>query len=413
MVVCSLDIENILPALSSAPAANHTEPPHIPYRRATLVLGIGTFTLLPAVYAAQPILPLLSHDFAINAGTAGLALAVFNLALAGSLLLAGPLSDRLGRRPLIIFASLLMVIPTLLAAWTPTFGLLLLARAAQGVLASGIGSVAIAYLGDELPTKQRGEAIGWYSMALSWSALLGRVGGGVIAGAAGWRAMFLWLGALSLVGAATLVFGLPVARRFTPSSTTRLAFRQMAESLRSRVLVSGYLVGFLLGMVLFGFLTYVSFYLAAPPFNLSTSALGLIFLAYIFGLLAPAAGRLSTRIGHRPVIALCLAIMAAGMLLTSVQMLPLVLLGVVLVSLSIISAFSVTNAYVGDHAEGRRGGATALYLCGWYSGGAAGAALLGPVWGAFGWTGVTLASLGAALVAVVVLRVVGGKAAAM
>lgn len=384
---------------------------HVPYLRATLVLCIGTFTLLPAVYAPQPILPLLSQDFHISPGVAGLTLSVFSIALAISLLVAGPLSDRIGRRPLIITASLLLVIPSLLAAWAPTYGLLLAARAAQGVLASGIGAVAIAYIGDELPPAQRGSAIGWYSMALSWSALLGRVGGGLLAGQFGWRGMFIGLAALSLVGALTLTLGLPPARRFRPSADAWAAFRQMGGTLRSRTMVSGYLVGFLMGVILLGFLTYISYYLSAPPFNLSTTQLGLIFLAYVFGLCAPLAGSISTRVGRRPVITVCLLILSTGILLTRSQTLMVVLLGVVLLALGLISAYSVTNAYVGDHAAGRRGGTTGLYLFGWYTGGAVGAAVMGPLWTGAGWSGITLVCLGLMLVALATLWALGqGKA---
>lgn len=384
----------------------------MPYLRATLVLCIGTLTLLPSVYAPQPILPLLSQDFHISAGVAGLTLAVFNVALAVSLLVAGPLSDRIGRRPIIVFVSLLLVLPTLLAAWTPTYGLLLVARVAQGVLTSGIGAVAIAYLGDELPPARRGAAIGWYAMAQSWSALVGRVGGGILAGQFGWRGMFIALGLSSLVGALTLLLGLPRARRFRPSDNMGRAFRQMAGTLRSPVLISGYLVGFLLGVILLGFLTYISYYLSEPPFNLSTTALGLIFLAYVFGLLAPAAGSLSTRIGRRQVISLCLAIMAAGILLTRVQMLLVIVLGVILLALGLICAYGVANAYVGDHAAGRRGGATGLYLFGWYIGGAVGASALGPIWTLYHWPGITLVSLGMVALALLVLWTLGrGKPA--
>jgi YNFM family putative membrane transporter len=385
----------------------HAPASHVPALRATLALCIGTFTLLPAVYAPQPVLPLLSQDFHISPGVAGLTLSVFNIALALSLLVAGPLSDRIGRRPLIITASLLLVIPTLLAAAAPSYAWLLVARAAQGVLASGIGAVAIAYIGDELPPEQRGSAIGWYGMALSWSALLGRVGGGLLAGQFGWRGMFIGLGALSLLGALTLTLGLPPARRFTPSADAWAAFRQMGDTLRSRVLIGGYLVGFLMGIILLGFLTYISYYLSAPPFNLSTSQLGLIFLAYVFGLAAPLAGSISTRVGRRPVITVCLLILSLGIVLTRVEVLVVVLLGVILLALGLISAFSLTNAYVSDHAADRRGGATGLYLFGWYTGGAVGAAALGPLWAATGWSGVTLACLGMMLAALVALWALG------
>jgi YNFM family putative membrane transporter len=338
---------------------------------------------------------------------AGLTLSVFNIALALSLLVAGPLSDHIGRRPLIITASLLLVIPTLLAAAAPSYALLLVARAAQGVLASGINVVAIAYIGDEFSPARRGSAIGWYGMAISWSALLGRVGGGLLAGQFGWRGMFIGMGTLSLLGALTLTLGLPQARRFKPNDDAWAAFRQMGGTLRSRVLISGYLVGFLMGAILLGFLTYISYYLAAPPFNLSTSQLGLIFLAYIFGLFSPLAGSISTRIGRRPVITVCMLILSIGIALTRVEVVAVVLVGVILLALGLISAFSMTNAYVDDHAADRRGGATGLYLFGWNTGGAVGAAALGPLWTTTGWSGVTLACLGMMLAALVALWTLG------
>jgi YNFM family putative membrane transporter len=215
------------------------------------------------------------------------------------------------------------------------------------------------------------------------------------------------------VGALTLTLGLPPARRFRASANMGGAFRQMAATLRSRVLISGYLVGFLLGVVLLGFLTYISYYLSAPPFNLSTTALGLIFLAYVFGLLAPVAGTISTRVGRRPVISVCLAIMAAGILLTRFPVLPVIILGIVLLALGLISAFGVGNAYVGDNAAGKRGGATGLYLCCWYTGGAAGAAALGPIWTMYGWPGVALVALVATGLNLLALWTLGrGKPAA-
>ena len=367
---------------TSAPAAQHI--------RALVVLCIGTLTLMPAVYSTQPILPLLSHDFGISAGTAGLTLAVFNLALAAAVLVTGPFSDRVGRRPIILTASALLTIPTFLVALAPTYPLLLLARGAQGVLAAGIGAIGVAYIGDEFPAARRGMAIGWYSTALSSSSLIGRVGGGLVAGIWGWRAMFFALGLLSLIGATTLVFGLPRSRFFRPTQGVSSAFTAMIATLRQPVLLAGYAVGFLLGIALLGFFTYVSYDLSAPPFNLSTTALSLIFILYLASLLNPVAGSLAARIGHRPVIAVSLGLMVLGLALTLSHALLTVIIGIGVLVLGLLTAYAMTNALVSEHASGRRGSAAALYLCHWYAGGAVGAWLFGSVWAAGAWPAVVL-----------------------
>lgn len=376
---------------------------HIAYGRALVALCIGVMTLMPAVYATQPVLPLLGHDFHLSAGAAGLTLAVFNLALAAAVLVMGPLSDRIGRRPIIVVVSLLIVIPTALAAIAPTYNLLLMARAAQGILAAGVGAIGIAYIGDEFPAQRRATAIGWYAMAMSFSALVGRVGGGMIAGMYGWRAMFLALAALSLVGALTLALGLPAASRFRPSDGIRSAFRHMIATLRVPVLAWGYLAGFLLGIALLGFFTYVSYLLSGSPFNLSTTALALIFLLYVLGMMSPVAGSLSTRVGRRPVIAVALGLMIIGILMTLSHHLPVVIAGIGVMVLGLLTAYAMMNALVSDHARGRRGAAAALYLCNWYAGGALGAWIFGPVWAVGAWPAVVAGTLGVTLLTLLAL----------
>lgn len=374
-----------------------------PSTRALITLCLATVLITPSIYATQPILPMLSQEFHISASIAGLTLTSFNLTLAISLLLMGPISDRIGRRSIIIVVSLILVIPTFVASLAPNYPLLLVTRAFQGILASGISAIGVSYIGDEFSDRQRGVAIAWYTTALSTSSMLGRVGGGIIAGYFGWRAMFGALAISTLIGATLLAVFLPRANNFHAASSTSRAFVLMAKTFRRPVLLGGYLIGFLLGIVLLGFFDYVSYYLSNPPYSLTTEQLGLIFLLYVLGFLTPIAGKISLRTGRPVIIGIAMFAMMAGILLTLIPSVVMIIIGIGFLTLGILSAYGLTNAFVNDHSGPFRGGATSLYLCGWYSGGALGAYAVGPIWDAAGWHGVILALTGVIVLTMLVL----------
>ena len=84
-------------------------------------------------------------------------------------------------------SGLLLVIPTLLCAVTRSFGALLALRAAQGVLIPGITAVSVAYAGDRFDRRRLPAVVGGIIAASVTGGLIGRVLGGFIASAAGWR----------------------------------------------------------------------------------------------------------------------------------------------------------------------------------------------------------------------------------
>src|SRR6266704_6853239 len=78
------------------------------------------------MYTTQAILPVLSQDFHISAPTAGLSVSLLVLAVAIGSLFYGPLSDVAGRKPVMVVASFLVAIPTLLCAFAPNFTVLVI-----------------------------------------------------------------------------------------------------------------------------------------------------------------------------------------------------------------------------------------------------------------------------------------------
>src|SRR6202011_1295132 len=102
-------------------------------------------------------------------------------------LIYGPISDRIGRKPVMVSASLLVVMPTLLLGLAPNFVTLVLLRAIQGLLMPGLTSVAISYVNEEFSGRGRGLAMGIYVSGLTLGGLFARGGSALLTGLYNWR----------------------------------------------------------------------------------------------------------------------------------------------------------------------------------------------------------------------------------
>jgi YNFM family putative membrane transporter len=377
--------------------------------RATARPGLSIAALYAAtvavycdMYITQPILPLISAEFGVTPATAGLTVSAVVLMIALASSSCGPLSDTLGRKPVMVWSCGLLAVPTLLCALAPTFGLLLLCRALQGLCIPGLTAVAVAYLGDRFPPHQLGALVGGWIAATVTGGLAGRVLSGLITGVAGWRAAFVFFAAVTLLCAVGMALALPrdAARA---SAGWASAYRGMFAHLGDRRLVGAFLIG---GTLFFGFIgifTYLPYYLSAPPFALPPAIVSLLYLAYLAGVIvSPLAGRLSSRVPRRALIAVGLVIAMAGMLGTLLPALPLIVLSLFVLCTGMFTAQAVAPAYVNATALSAKGGASALYLMCYYIGGTLGAVLPGLAWQSLGWAGVVticLVALGAALLA--------------
>ena len=154
----------------------------------------------------------------------------------------------------------------------------------------------------------------------------GRLLGGVVANDVSWSSSFVVLGVIGLVAAGALWLWLPPEQRRGHSS--RPGGGSWRSHLQHRQLLATYAVGFCMLCTQLAMFTYVPFLLAAPPFSLSTSALGLLFLTYVVGaIMTPFAGRGIDAYGHRAVLVGALALCASGALLTLVPSLSVVAAG--------------------------------------------------------------------------------------
>ncbi|MCW2737012.1 MFS transporter, partial [Nocardioides sp.] len=170
-------------------AAGHA--PHRPgsdgYRRimvAMFAAGMATFVLL---YDVQSLLPELVEAFAVSPTHATLALSLTTAALAVTLLVAGPLSEVVGRTRLIHLALWSATAVALACAVAPTWEVLLGLRMLQGVTLAGLPAVATAYLREELHPSAHGRAFGLYIGGTALGGMAGRLVTAPVADLAGWR----------------------------------------------------------------------------------------------------------------------------------------------------------------------------------------------------------------------------------
>ena len=159
--------------------------------RLVQVLFVGVFMAALDSAIVGPVLPALRAAFGIDNRTAGLLSTVFALSSMCSTALMAYFSDRHGRRPVYLVSVALFAIGSLCIAIAPSFDLLLLARAVQGIGAGGIAPVASAVVGDVFTADRRGRVLGLIGATHGMAFVLGPPLASAITSTLGWRWLFL------------------------------------------------------------------------------------------------------------------------------------------------------------------------------------------------------------------------------
>lgn len=370
-------------------------------------LYLATTAAFADMYITQPLLPQLAGDFGISAASAGLTISAVVLTTALSSSAYGPLSEFLGRRPLMVWGSLLLAVATFACGFAHSFGMLVALRALQGVLVPCISALAVAYIHDDLKGYDAGTVVGGYVAASVVGGLTGRIVSGLVADAYGWHATFAVFAALTLAGALSLAFTL-LRGSVLPSSKNALhdlaaSYGGMMGHLRDARLVGAFTIGAALFFGFIGIFTYLPFYLTAAPFHLTTGTVSWLYASYLGGvLLSPIAGRLSRRLSKRLLMAVGIAIAMAGMLALLAHTLVVIVVACVVLCAGMFFAQPIAPMFVALTAGKAKGSATALYQSFYYVGGVFGSTLPGLAWERWAWPGVVatcVASLVVALLA--------------
>ena len=346
-----------------------------------LAVGLAGYCAFINLYSPQSILPLLSEDFHASAAEISTIITVSTLAVALTAPFTGTVADVLGRKRVIVAAMFVLVVPTVMVGLSTSLHALIFWRAMQGLVLPPIFAVTVAYIGDEWPAREATTAAGIYSSASSLGGFSGRMVTGIIADLIGWRVGFFALAVIACAGAVGVALLLPAERRFVRSEGLIASGRQMLAHFRNGQLIAIFAVGF---GVLFNFIctfTYISFYLAAPPYNLSATALGAIFVVYLTGAsMTPWIGWAITRFGRQRFTLRVIAVWMGGIALTLASSLVAIIVGLAVCAACGLICQAISTGYVTTTAKAGRSSAVGLYVTSFYAGGSFGAALGGVAW---------------------------------
>jgi len=363
-----------------------------------MLAGMCTFLNM---YSTQPLLPLLRETFHASELEVSFTVSATILATALTAPIIGMIAERRGRKKVIVPSLFLLTIPTALVATSTSLRALIFWRFAQGLFVPGVIAVMLAYVNEERAGRGVGRAMSSYITGTVIGGFLGRFISGVVATHWHWRSAFLVLAALNLTGAVMVRVWLPPAKNFVRAEHLRQVLDHAKDHLRNRRLLANFGMGSAVLLAQVGCFTYANFYLAAAPFRLNSAQLGSIFFVYLLGVvITPQSGRFLDRFGFRHTTVLYCTMMIAGLLLTLVKSVPVVIVGLAIFSSGVFVAQASATVQTGAIAGRARSSAAGLYVTFYYLGGSVGATLTDWFWHWAAWPGcvallggVSLASL--------------------
>jgi Arabinose efflux permease len=357
---------------------------------AVMLAGIAAFLNL---YATQPLLPMFAHIFAASKAAVGMTVSAATIGVALSAPFCGLVAERVGRKRVIVIATLLLAVPTFFASTATSLSMLIFWRFLQGLVMPGIFGVAIAYIAEEWPPGSVASAMSLYVSATVLGGFLGRV---VIGYAATHRVVSTvapnWRFGFVVIGTCDLLFGLAIARWLPRDRKLVIAPVQarggVFRHLRNPKLVATYIVGFNVLFSLVAVFTYITFHLAAPPYLLTPAQLSSLFVVYLAGLIVtPLAGIGIRHRGSRPILIAAVIASMIGVSMTLLHSMPLILAGLVLCSSGVFVCQTASTSYIQIASPpGGRASAAGLYVAFYYTGGSVAGVLPGLFWRFGGWT---------------------------
>ena len=326
-------------------------------RKLIPILGI-TFIDIIGFSMLLPVLPYFVTHFGMSAIVVGLLLSTFSFCQLVSGPIWGNISDRIGRKRVLIISQIGATIGWCMLAFAPNILWVFFARIVEGVSGGNIG-VTQAYVADLVEGKDRARAFGFISATFAAAMVFGPAGGGLLYSKFGFSAPFLAASALQFLTLILTIVLLPESRSKLEEEQAHVGMREIAATFTNPRFSPLLVQKLALSLCLYGWYSVIALYLAGQLH------FGLVATTYYFSAFAVinvlingvGVGKASSRFGDRVMSTVGLGLLVAGMACTPFVHNPLSFAGVmVLFAMGSAYANNGINAMLSNAASEREQG---------------------------------------------------------
>ena len=359
-------------------------------RSLVALIAVATGAIVANLYYAQPVLHQVSRSFHSGPGATSSVITATQVGYAAGLLLIVPLGDLHPRRALVTRLFAVAAVALVACALAPNLWFFALCSVAVGA-ASVAGQVMIPFAADLAPEERRGRVVARIMTGLLMGILLARTVSGLVAQAAGWRAIF-WLSAGLMVCFAFVLWRALPTEGPRPHRTYRYLVGSSLRLLATEPVLRRRAWHGACGFAMFSVLwTTLAFLLSGSPYNYSNAVIGLFGLVGAGGIVAAnLAGKLadSARVTATTVACGLLLTGSFALLWAGRTSLGALIAGIVVLDIG-TQGMQITNqAVIYALRPDARSRINSAYMVCYFVGGAAGSLAAGALYGTHGWAGV-------------------------
>jgi len=376
-------------------------------------LWLLVFSSASQIMIISPILPRIGEELAIADAVLGTLVSAYALMVGVFAIISGPISDKIGRRRILLWGTGVMTLALVLHAFVVDYYSFLAVRVFAGVAGGILSGAAVSYVGDYFPYNRRGWATGWIMSGSAFGQIIGIPLGIVLAGEFGFRAPF-YVFAVTMAGAFLLILARvpqPDVVRSKERITVGGAFRNYMAMLARPEIAWASVAFFMMFLGVSMYVVYLPTWLERD-LGAAPNAIAVLFLVGGIAnvLTGPQAGKLSDRIGRKGIIlasciGLCIVMALTTVVITEFWIAyPMFFMSMVLVAMRISPFSALLTALVDDN---RRGSLMSLSVALGQVGFAVGAAFAGWLFDVTGyWSNTLLGAISVLAMGVIIWNAV-------